>query len=139
MIFFPIKTDFITSYSVGMEKKYAGKSIEYFDDKIMFVFFYYRKYVKLYVVNGLRKNCSIPQFKEPVNKIICFENRDARKLKRLIYRFTKEKDDTLFYLPPIFYRQLGVLLPKKNYERLFNDLLNKYKEGLNNGLYFSYI
>lgn len=134
MIIQKLNNDFVKLYTYGKEKNYFGTSIEYYDNSITFLFFYYSSFVRVYVINGLKKDRVLVQVNQKVNIIAVYDGNIA---KRFI-RFYKEKtsDPFLFCIPPLFFREINVFLEKKHYLINLNRLYCKYKEEIKNGMYY---
>lgn len=133
-----LDTEYVKLYSKGVEEKYNGFSVEYYDNTLTFLYFYYPFLTRLYVVNGMRKVDKIVQIKNPVNKICCFDNRSAIRLRM----FLEEKikfEDKIFYFPPMFIREVSAIIEKRKYKIFLSGLYEKYKERLANGIINTYI
>lgn len=135
MTVYPLITDFVKLYSKGIEKKYNGTNIEYYDDKITFLFFYYSCHTVVYVINGKKSDFQLVQVKEKVNRIAVFYSRDAKRFIRF-FNIVIQEDDLIFKLPPLFFRECLPLLSQKKYINHLSKLYIKYKNEIKEGKYF---
>lgn len=135
MTVYPLITDFVKLYSTGIEKKYNGTDIEYYDDKITFLFFYYSCHTVVYVINGNKNDFQLVQVKEKINRIAVFYSQDAKRFIRFFNLVTKD-DDFIYSLPPLFFRECLPLLCGKKYMNRLSELYIKYKNEIKEGNYF---
>lgn len=131
-----INDGYVKTYSLGIEKKYSGKKIEYENDCITLFFFYYPKHARVYIFNGKEERDSVPQVDGKVFLICQYQDAFCYRLKNLL----DEKlyfEKLVFYFPPFFFYQLNAVLGKKNFRRLFDGLYDKYKKDYLDGLCIS--
>jgi hypothetical protein len=128
MVINPLNTNYITTYSIGIEKKYHGNAIEYDDNYKVFIFYYYPNYTRAYIIDGKEQNIELPQIDDKVRKICHIENTAARALKKFIKGI---KSKNLFALPDQFFQELYILLNarKKSYCTML-QLYNYYERKL---------
>lgn len=120
-------------YSIGVEKEYLGTSINYFDETITFIFFYFPRLCRVYIVNGKLKKNEVPEINEKVNLIAQYDNKSCYRIKK----FLEEKshiENSIFYFPEIFFSQLSAFLEKQRYKDTLNNLYDKYKKDLDYGI-----
>lgn len=129
-----LNNDFVKLYTFGKEKNYLGTSIEYYDDTNTFMFFYYSSFVRVYVINGVKEERNLVQVNKKINVISVYDDIYA---KRFI-RFYKEINQDPFFvkIPPLFFREINVFLGQKKYMEKISRLYLKYKENINNGMYY---
>lgn len=128
-----LNNNFVRLYSIGKEKKYFGKSIEYYDNTNTFLIFYYSSLTRVYVINGKEKKDVLVQCKPKINKIITLDNKMAKRFINIINEIIKE-DDFIFYIPPLFFRECYFFLDKKKYKDLILNLYKKYKKDIKDGI-----
>ncbi len=138
MFVYTLSNNFVKLYSKGIEKEYFGTKIEYLDETNTFLFFYYTNYVRLYVINGMKKDYQLVQCSPKVNKIVTLEGLSAKRFIRF-YKQITVNDNFIFYIPPIFFRECFYILNEKKYMYKLNFLYNKYKRDIKNGKTFSNI
>lgn len=130
MIVYNVNEKDIRLYSLGKQKAYYGTAIEYFDNKISFIFLYFQKYCICYVVNGMEKKEQILQVDGKVNIIVKFRDKECRRLSNLVKDFTIKDKDKIFDLSPAFYLDLKCIINSKTYKSTALNLYNKYKREL---------
>lgn len=138
MTVYPILTNFVKLYSKGIEKKYNGVNIEYENETNTFLFFYYSSFTRVYVINGAKNDFQLVQVKEKINRIAIYDYVIAKRFIRFFNEVSR-REDFLFYIPPLFFREILPLLNQKNYIKNLGRLYNKYKEDIKNGMTFSII
>lgn len=122
-----LSTDFVKLFSMGKEIEYTGKTIVYDNNKIVFLFFYYKNIFRIYIVNGKKANENLVQIKnQKINKICIYENKIAWRFKKCIDEI--EDKSILYDLCECFFIELKSFLYKQNYKLYFKRLLDKYKE-----------
>lgn len=134
MVINKLNTEFVRLYTYGKEINYLGNAIEYDDNYCTFLFFYYSRFVRVYVINGMDKKKTLVQVKSKINLINTYDGLIA---KRFI-RFYKEASQEPFFIkmPPLFFRELSVILQNKGYMNKAARLYAKYREDLNNGIHY---
>lgn len=138
MTVYPLLTNFVKLYSKGIEKKYNGVNIEYENETNTFLFFYYSSFTRVYVINGAKNDFQLVQVKEKINRIAIYDYVIAKRFIRFFNEISR-REDFLFYIPPLFFREILPLLNQKNYIKNLGRLYNKYKEDIKNGMTFSII
>ena len=138
MTVYPLLTNFVKLYSKGIEKKYNGVNIEYENETNTFLFFYYSSFTRVYVINGAKNDFQLVQVKEKINRIAIYDYVIAKRFIRFFNEVSR-REDFLFYIPPLFFREILPLLNQKNYIKNLGRLYNKYKEDIKNGMTFSII
>lgn len=134
MIVYRFNSKFVKLFSLGVQKNYYGNSIEYYDDSISFMFFYYPKFSRVYIMNGIIEKDVIPQVNQKVNIICKFDNRACNRF-RIFLNDILRKEKIIFYFPEIFFCQIQVFLEKnKFYKSDLNALYDKYREEYLDGL-----
>lgn len=136
MTVYPLLTDFVRLYSKGIEIKYNGTNIEYNDSTNTFLFFYYSSYTVVYVINGIKKDFTLVQVKQKINRIAVYSSKEARRFIRFFNYILNKDDNTIFYLPPLFFRECWTILFRKNYMKIMLDLYDKYKTEISEGKYY---
>ena len=138
MFVYKLSNTFVKLYSKGIEKEYFGTKIEYLDETNTFLFFYYTNYVRVYVINGMKKDFQLVQCTPKINKIITLEGLFAKRFIRFYKQITLDAD-FIFYIPPIFFRECFYILNEKKYMYKLNFLFEKYKRDIKKGKTFSNI
>lgn len=134
MIIEKINENFVKIFSLGYEKNYSGNFIEYYDNTITFVFFYFKKYCRVYIINGIQNKDIVPTIQSKVNVICKYENHQCKRF-RLFLKEIVDDNNLIYFFPPLFFLQLSVFLEKKkNYRFYVNLLYEKYKKEINYGL-----
>lgn len=128
-----LESDYIKLYSVGIEHKYKGSSIIYYDNTLTFLYFYMPSYMRLYIINGQNKKKYIPQVKEKINHILTLEGKYARRFKNFMDEKLKT-EKIVFFFPPIFIREISCVIECNDYkfymERIYKKYKNRYKNGI---------
>ena len=109
MFVYKLSNTFVKLYSKGIEKEYFGTKIEYLDETNTFLFFYYTNYVRVYVINGMKKDFQLVQCTPKINKIITLEGLFAKRFIRFYKQITFD-DDFIFYIIPIFFIECFYIL-----------------------------
>ena len=125
---FPLKNEFVKMYSLGFEKSYKGTFIIYDDNSITFLFFYYKKHCRVYIIDGIKNNMNLVQVYEKINLIAVYRDYMCKRLVKFLKLKRKENDRFIFHINPLFYREIGNFLAKKNYLIYINYLYEKYRE-----------
>lgn len=131
-----LQDDFIKMYVSGLQKKYLGYKVEYYDRTLTFIYFYYSDFFRLYVVNGLKQKDSLVQVQEKINVIAFFDGKYANRFKDFLA--LKTQNDTYFYyLPESFIREVALFISCKRYKKYLNSIYEKYLNRMKNG-YFNF-
>lgn len=133
MFITPINNSFVKTYSFGLEKQYNGINIEYFNESITFLIFYYSKLTRLYVINGNIEKEYLVQVTPKINIICRFDNKEARRMIAFLKDKKDSKDNFIFHIPPLFYRECKAVINHKKYLLLLEPLYQKYKNEVKNG------
>ena len=134
MIIDKLNNSFVSLYTYGNEIGYYGNSIEYSDDSITILFFYYSSFTKVYIINGVKEDNVLVQVRSKINIISIYNGVIARRF----IKFYKEKSNEDFFkmLPPLFLREIYHILSCKGYMNKLERLYEKYREEMDNGMYF---
>ena len=127
---FPLENDFVKMYSLGFETSYQGKFIIYDDASITFLFFYYKKHCRVYIINGITRNNTLVQVYEKINIIAVYRDYMCKRLTKFLKSKNKKNDRFVFHINPLFYREIGNFLGKRNYIIYIDYLYEKYREEL---------
>ena len=131
-----LQDDFIKMYVSGLQKKYLGYKVEYYDRTLTFIYFYFSDFLRLYVVNGCKHKDSLVQVQEKINIITFFDGKYAKRFKDFLA--LKTKNDTYFYyLPESFIREVALFISYKRYKQYLNSIYEKYLNRMKNG-YFNF-
>lgn len=134
MTVYPLKNDYCSLYSIGIEKKYNGTSIEYENTTATLLYFYYPFHTRLYIVNGTLQEKDLVQVEEKIHFICTYSDRYAIRIRNLINQKILE-EKLIFFFPPLFWMQLRAFVLKRNYRNKFELLYQKYRKGVLNGSY----
>jgi len=137
LIIYPFSSEEVKLFSLGIEKNYFGTSIEYYDYSNTFLYFYYPKYLKLYVINGVKSVSNIPCVEGLCNLIVTYEDGFARKIKKFIEE--KKDEKYIYFMPPVFFRLLLAFEHKKKVNEHLNILYENFKRKLINGVDYNYL
>jgi hypothetical protein len=121
-----LSNEFVKLYSIGKEIGYNGTTIEYADNTNTFLIFYYHKYCRLYVINGKKENQNLVQVKEKINIEAIYSQIECKRLVKFIKE--KREDEFLYFINPLFFKEINTLLKKKNYLSYINYIYDRYKE-----------
>ena len=127
-----LNNNFVKLYSKGIEKEYLGNKVIYKDETNTFLFFYYSSFLRIYVINGNKSDFTLVQVKEKVNIIVQYSFLYAKRFLRF-YKIV-EKDEFLYKIPPLFFREIYPLLMEKKYIKKITELYLKYKKEIENGI-----
>ena len=121
-----LNNDFVRLYSIGKEIGYNGPTIEYADNTNTFLIFYYNKFCRIYVINGQEEKQNLVQVKEKIKVEALYDKKECMRLVKFIK--SKRDDDFLYFINPLFFKEINVFLRKKNYLNYLEYIFEKYKE-----------
>ena len=121
----PIISEFVKTYSLGIEEHYTGNTIIYNNTTKTFIYYYYVSYTRVYVIDGKGKNTELPQINEKIRVLYYLENAKAMNFLKYTSAWIKKDNKTLFNLNDSFYYDLYALINKKR--GLKSDLVQLYK------------
>ena len=121
-----LNNEFVRLYSIGKEIGYNGTTIEYANNINTFLIFYYNKFCRIYVINGQEEKQNLVQVKEKIKVEALYDKKECMRLVKFIK--SKRDDDFLYFINPLFFKEINVFLRKKNYLNYLEYIFEKYKE-----------
>lgn len=109
-----VKNESLRMFAQGLEDIYLGKRVRYNDRSKTFVFYYFSKHKRVYIIDGVEKTTSLPQIVEKVRIICTIEDSKVSIFKRFVKTVQRQESINILYtLSDLFFRELYALLQKK--------------------------